>query len=279
VPNCFILLQPKRGAQWETGYKWVTILYIIVCGSPQELNAKVYQDFESRYDDIDYLGERLIVSTTNEIIQERNFEMVMRIGNEITMSVSRDECVEDSDKCTYDTDILNKINASGMAPHRLPLCEGASIIVLTRNLNPKKGHVNGIRLKVLSVTKNLITAIKLVGDGSDDDTILIPRIPMMSKDTDFPVPFERVQFPVLLAYYLTISRAQGQTLKVCGADLPNSIFGHGQLYVAESRVGDPDGFSLYADQNEFDGVSDLLVPGATYTRNLVYKEVYQFAND
>jgi ATP-dependent DNA helicase PIF1 len=47
---------------------------------------------------------------------------------------------------------------------------------------------------------------------------------MISKDTDFPVPFKRLQFPVLLAYYLTLNRAQGQSLDRAGIYLPKSVF-------------------------------------------------------
>ena len=97
---------------------------------------------------------------------------------------------------------------------------------------------------------------------------------MISKDTDFPVPFKRLQFPVLLAYYLTLNRAQGQSLDRAGLYLPKSVFSHGHLYVGCSRCGDPDCVFVYADQSEFDHVKEHLDENKTYTRNIVYPEIF-----
>jgi ATP-dependent DNA helicase PIF1 len=57
--------------------------------------------------------------------------------------------------------------------------------------------------------------------------------------TDMPFEFKRLQFHVRLAFAMTINKAQGQSLYVCGLNLENQCFSHGQLYVACSRVGKP----------------------------------------
>ena len=79
---------------------------------------------------------------------------------------------------------------------------------------------------------------------------------------------------VLLAYYLTLNRAQGQTLKTAGMYLPRSVFSHGHLYVGYSRCGDPDEFFVYAGQDEFENLEHLLDKNKTYTRNVVYNEIF-----
>ncbi|GFW77115.1 transposable element Tcb2 transposase [Trichonephila clavipes] len=43
-----------------------------------------------------------------------------------------------------------------------------------------------------------------------------------------PFEFKRSQFPVRLAYAMTINKAQGQSLQVCGLNLENPCFSRGQ---------------------------------------------------
>ena len=99
-------------------------------------------------------------------------------------------------------------------------------------------------------------------------------------DTDgATVSFKRVQFPVLLAYYLTLNRAQGQSLQRAGLYLPQSVFSHGHLYVGLSRCGDPENVFVYADQHEFENLRHQFPPGSegkTFTRNVVFKEIFSY---
>ena len=85
--------------------------------------------------------------------------------------------------------------------------------------------------------ENLIEATILTGPF-EGEAVLIPRIPMIP--TDLPFQFKRLQFPIRLAFAITINKAQGQSLEKCGIDLNTDCFSHGQLYVACSRVGKPD---------------------------------------
>ncbi|EFX67519.1 hypothetical protein DAPPUDRAFT_63871, partial [Daphnia pulex] len=51
----------------------------------------------------------------------------------------------------------------------------------------------------------------------------------------------RLQFPVLLAFAITITKSQGQTFDRVGIFLPEPVFSHGQLYVAFSRATSKEG--------------------------------------
>ena len=62
---------------------------------------------------------------------------------------------------------------------------------------------------------------------------------MILEICQFPVPFKRIQFPALGAYYMTINQARGQTLLRGGLFLETSVLSHGHLYVPFGRCGDP----------------------------------------
>ena len=49
------------------------------------------------------------------------------------------------------------------------------------------------------------------------------------------VPFQRLQFPIQLAFCITIDRSQGQSLERIGFYIEKDLFTHGQWYVAMSR--------------------------------------------
>ena len=95
---------------------------------------------------------------------------------------------------------------------------------------------------------------------------------MISKDSDFPVPFKRLQFPVLGAYYLSFNRAQGQLLTKAGMYLTSSVFSHGHFYCGFSRCGDPQQVHIYADQNEMKSSREHLEAHVHYIRNIVYNK-------
>jgi ATP-dependent exoDNAse (exonuclease V) alpha subunit len=63
---------------------------------------------------------------------------------------------------------------------------------------------------------------------------------------------------------MTINKNQGQTLNNVGVYLPSSVFSHGQLYVAISRVRSSANIKIFSDQSP-DG----------YMRNVVYREVLE----
>jgi len=56
---------------------------------------------------------------------------------------------------------------------------------------------------------------------------------------EFPMEWERRQFPVRTCFAMTINKSKGQSLERVGVWLEESVFSQGQLYVACSRVGDP----------------------------------------
>jgi ATP-dependent exoDNAse (exonuclease V) alpha subunit len=134
---------------------------------------------------------------------------------------------------------------------------GCPIIIL-RNLQPHDGVCNGSRSVVTQISRRVIE-VRLF----TNQTVLIPRIKLISKDTDGPFVLQRLQFPLALAFAMTINKAQGQSFQCVGIDLRVPVFAHGQLYVAFSRSKSRQGVKcIFRDDNE-DGK----------TKNIVYCSV------
>ena len=97
---------------------------------------------------------------------------------------------------------------------------------------------------------------------------MIPRI--VARPTDprgQACEWQRLQFPVKLAFAMTINKSQGQTFNRASVWLEKSVFTHGQLYVAASRVGHPDNI-LFAIAR----CAEREMPDFA-TSNVVYHEV------
>ena len=77
--------------------------------------------------------------------------------------------------------------------------------------------------------------------------------------------WERIQFPVQLAFGMTIDKSTGQTFDRVGINLMQAPFSHGQGYGAFGRVGSFEQCRVFIDDKE---ESDRDV-----TRNVVYTEV------
>ena len=119
-----------------------------------------------------------------------------------------------------------------MPEHRSFLKVG-SIIMLLRNLNIQSELCNGGRLIVKELHENIIVSKTIT---IHKHSVLIPRIKLAPPDINLPFILECHQFPVRLAYSMTIDKAQGQTFDKVGIYLPAPVFSHGQLYVVLSRA-------------------------------------------
>ena len=84
---------------------------------------------------------------------------------------------------------------------------------------------DGMRLVINKIMGNILEATILSGKFQGE---VVPRIPMIPSDSS--IPFKRLQFPIRLAFAMTINKSQGQTMTICGLDLENPCFSHGQLY-------------------------------------------------
>ena len=95
------------------------------------------------------------------------------------------------------------------------------------------------------------------------ETSVHPCITLYSRKSDLTFILGRRQFPVRLAFAMTINKSQGQSVKHVGIDLRTPVFTHGQLYVTLSRATAKNQIYVLFPQGE----------AGTQTQNVVYPEV------
>ena len=215
-----------------------------------------------------YLAGRALLAARNDTVDTLNQMLLDIMPGEEFIFLSADKILDDLDAAeTYAAEYLNSINLPTLPLHKLKLKVAAPVILL-RNLSPPRGLCNGTRLRVNRVQQRIVECEILSGKHAGTH-VWIPRIPLApSSDANLPFDFNRTQFPIRLAFAITINKSQGQSLTHVGLSLTEPVFSHGQLYVAVSRVTNSANLRM-------------IVPHTVEARqggklkNVVYEDVFQ----
>ena len=207
------------------------------------------------------LLKRLMLAPTNKSIDLNNDLVLSSFDSQSQDYYSIDKCLCEDPLSPYAADFdVAQINqlTPGMPAHHLHLKIG-SIVVLLVNLNTSKSLCNGTRLIVRKLQTNLIQA-ETIGSANQGMIVGISRVRSTYKDKrPDGISFERFQFPVRIAFAMTITKAQRRTCERFGIDFSDEPFAHGQLYTALSRATNSNFIRIFAPGKPLNKDGNVLI--------------------
>jgi len=179
--------------------------------------------------------ELIVLTTTNQSVATLNRAALERLPG--TTKIAH-------------ADIEGDFGSSSSYPadEELVLKTGARVMFLRNDTGGPEGprYVNGTLGTVVKVTNNVIVDVD--GDQVEVEPVTWEKIKYeyspATKTMSHDVVAEFTQFPLRLAWAVTIHKAQGKTLDAAVIDLGARAFAPGQSYVAFSRLTSLEGLYL-----------------------------------
>jgi hypothetical protein len=226
----------------------------------QSLINLIYPDIAVQPKPDSFFLDRTILTTKNDAIDAINAYLLHLFPGEVVTLLGVDTVIDVANAQDYPVEYLNSMKIAGLPLAHLKLKRGCPLMLL-RNMDQNNGLCNGTRMILIDV-KSRVLQCRILGGKHAGNIVFIPRITLQPSNEDLPFTLSRRQFPVRLAFSMTINKSQGQSLHHVGIDLRESVFSHGQLYVALSRC------------TSSNCIKVLLPDGSTTTNvtNVVYPE-------
>lgn len=159
-----------------------------------------------------------------------------KLPGNLTCMPASDSYVDCRDPDDFPPEYIESLDMKGAPPWLLKFKLGAKYMCI-RNLDLKRGIVNGTLLKLLSIGRHTAQFQILTGKASGSVDIFTRAVFTITPEASgLPFTVIRTQFPIIPAYCLSVHKAQGQSLQCVGLIFESDPFTHGQLYVALSRV-------------------------------------------
>lgn len=120
-------------------------------GDPMDaIVSEVYGELRRMHGDFEYLWDRAILTPLNEFVESLNNHILQRFPGDFRAykscyNIYKASSSSSVDEILYSPEYLNSLTFRGVPNHEIQVKVGA-LIMLLRNLNPKKGLCNGTRL-------------------------------------------------------------------------------------------------------------------------------------
>ncbi|MBU4376612.1 MAG: AAA family ATPase [Candidatus Omnitrophica bacterium] len=194
--------------------------------------------------DLDTLNNRVQKDTA---ISKKDTTVILTTTNRLANTINQDRLsMLPGKEITYEATATGKFEESAYPTDTsLKLKKGAQVILIKND--PAKQWVNGTLAKVVALSNDSVV-VDINGRTCDVPVVKWQKIEYSyDKDKD-KIEDEVVgafaQYPIKLAWAITIHKSQGQTFDKVIIDLGHGAFTHGQLYVALSRCTCLDGIML-----------------------------------
>ncbi|XP_025407405.1 uncharacterized protein LOC112681357 [Sipha flava] len=107
----------------------------------------------------------------------------------------------------FPTEFLDNLHLSDLPPHSMILKQ-AMVVLLKFNVD--SNLMNGTRFTVRNMYDQSLDLESITGQTTDQ-CILLPKIDLTPSDSTLPFSFTRRQFPIRIAFAMTINKVKGQT--------------------------------------------------------------------
>lgn len=202
------------------------------------INSLTENDFQilnSKYDPL-FSGngnDYIILATHNKIVDETNLTKLNQLESELF---------------TFEANVTDDFPERNMpTDHYLKLKVGAQIMFIKNDIGEYKRYYNG---KIGKIKELGINSIKVIFD--DESEVIVERSIWKNIQYTYNKEKNRIeektigtfeQFPIRLAWAITVHKSQGLTFEKVIADL-GKAFASGQVYVALSRCTSLSGLKL-----------------------------------
>lgn len=193
--------------------------------SLRELINFVFEDGNAFLQQTEFCDRLLLAPLNREVDQINDHIMSLLPGvskTYLSADTPLDDYTFDVNAVFHDVEHLNNTTPSGFPPHRLHL-KVNTVVVLLRNIDVRNGLCNGTRLLVEQLGENLIYCRILTGNATKQKTRVVLSQFCFDYKNNSPdgtrMHFRRRQFPLRIAFCITVNKAQGQTVSKLGIAL------------------------------------------------------------